>query len=64
MLPVLEALGFSLFHWPDLGPPPKALIAMFDADLSGHDDLWLVCRDRVQAARLAAAIRKVHRGET
>ena len=58
VLPVLEAAGFSLFHWPDLGPPPEAIVDLFDAGLSGHDDLWLVCRDRAQAAGLAAAIRR------
>ena len=59
ILPVLEALGFRLFHWPDLGPSPAALIDLFDADLSGHDDLWLVCRDRAQAAGLAGAICRI-----
>ncbi len=58
VLPVLEASGFSLFHWPDLGPPPSAIAAMFDTGLSGHDDLWLICCDRDQAADLAGAIRR------
>ena len=57
-LPVLEALGFRLFHWPDLAAPPAALIDLFDAGLSGHDDLWMICRDRDQAADLARAIRR------
>ncbi|MDP4026036.1 inositol monophosphatase family protein [Methylobacterium sp. NEAU 140] len=59
VLPVLAALGFSLFRWPDLGPPPAALIDLFDAEFSAHDALWLVCRDRAQAAALAGAIRRV-----
>lgn len=58
ILPVLEALGFRLFHWPDLAEPPAAFIDLFDAELSGHDDLWMVCRDRDQAADLARAIRR------
>ncbi|MCJ2073765.1 inositol monophosphatase [Methylobacterium sp. J-030] len=58
ILPLLEALGFGLFHWPDLAPPPTALIDLFDAELSSHDDLWLLCRDRGQAADLAQAIRR------
>ena len=58
ILPLFEALGFRLYHWPDLGDPPPAFIDLFDAELSAHDDLWLVCRDRAQAADLAAAIRK------
>lgn len=58
ILPVLEAVGFSLFHWPDLAPPPSALIDLFDAELSSHDDLWMICRDRDQAADLARAIRR------
>jgi fructose-1,6-bisphosphatase/inositol monophosphatase family enzyme len=56
ILPLFEALGFRLFHWPDLGDPPAAFVDLFDAELSAHDDLWLVCRDRDQAADLAAAI--------
>ncbi|MGH1571559.1 inositol monophosphatase family protein [Methylobacterium sp. P31] len=56
ILPLFEALGFHLFHWPDLGDPPAAFVDLFDAGLSAHDDLWLVCRDRDQAADLAAAI--------
>jgi fructose-1,6-bisphosphatase/inositol monophosphatase family enzyme len=56
ILPLFEALGFRLFHWPDLGDPPSAFVDLFDAELSAHDDLWLVCRDRDQAADLAAAI--------
>ena len=59
VLPVLEALGFRLFHWPDLGPAPDAIVDLFDAAFSGHDDLWLVCRDREQAAGLARAIRRM-----
>ena len=58
ILPLFEALGFRLFHWPDLGDPPAAFIDLFDAELSAHGDLWLVCRDRAQAADLAGAIRK------
>ncbi|NKE12579.1 inositol monophosphatase, partial [Mycobacterium tuberculosis] len=58
ILPLFEALGFRLFHWPDLAAPPAAFVALFDADLSAHDDLWMVCRDREQAADLAQAIRK------
>ncbi|MBE7249635.1 MAG: inositol monophosphatase [Actinomycetospora chiangmaiensis] len=59
ILPVLEALGFHLFHWPDLADPPPAFVDMFDAELSAHDDLWLICRDRAQAADLASAIHRV-----
>ncbi|MCJ2053846.1 inositol monophosphatase family protein [Methylobacterium sp. J-070] len=58
LLPLFEALGFRLYHWPDLGEPPAALADLFDADLSAHDDLWLVCRDRAQAEDLAGAIRR------
>lgn len=58
LLPLFEALGFHLYHWPDLTDPPAALVDLFDAELSAHDDLWLVCRDRAQAADLAAAIRE------
>lgn len=58
ILPLFEALGFRLFHWPDLAAPPAAFVDLFDADLSAHDDLWMVCRDREQAADLAQAIRK------
>ncbi|KAA0123009.1 inositol monophosphatase [Methylobacterium sp. P1-11] len=61
ILPLFEALGFRLFHWPDLGDPPAAFADLFDADLSAHDDLWLICRDRNQAADLARAIRRVER---
>ncbi|GJE13903.1 MULTISPECIES: inositol monophosphatase family protein [Methylobacterium] len=57
LLPLFEALGFHLYHWPDLADPPAALVDLFDASLSAHDDLWMVCRDRAQAADLAAAIR-------
>ncbi|MCJ2017251.1 inositol monophosphatase [Methylobacterium sp. E-065] len=56
VLPVFEALGFRLVHWPDLAEPPAAFIDLFDAGLSGHDDLWMICRDRDQAADLARAI--------
>jgi len=58
ILPLFEALGFRLYHWPNLAAPPAAFIDLFDAELSAHDDLWLVCRDRDQAADLAKAIRK------
>jgi fructose-1,6-bisphosphatase/inositol monophosphatase family enzyme len=58
ILPLFEALGFRLYHWPDLAAPPTAFIDLFDAELSAHDDLWMVCRDREQAANLAKAIRK------
>jgi len=58
ILPLFEALGFRLFHWPDLGDPPADFVDLFDAELSAHDDLWLVCRDRAQAADLATAIRR------
>ena len=56
ILPLFEALGFRLFHWPDLGDPPADFVDLFDAELSAHDDLWLVCRDRAQAADLATAL--------
>ena len=49
ILPVLEALGFGLYRWPDLAPPPAMLIDLFDDQFSGHDALWMLCRDRVQA---------------
>ncbi len=58
ILPLFQALGFGLYHWPDLAAPPAAFIDLFDADLSGHDDLWMVCRDRAQAVDLAGAIRR------
>ncbi|MDP4004385.1 inositol monophosphatase family protein [Methylobacterium sp. NEAU K] len=58
VLPLFEALGFRLYHWPDLAAPPAAFIDLFDGELSAHDDLWLVCRDRDQAADLAGAIRR------
>ncbi|KST60499.1 inositol monophosphatase [Methylobacterium sp. GXS13] len=58
ILPLFEALGFRLYHWPDLAAPPTAFIDLFDAELSAHDDLWMVCRGRDQAADLAKAIRK------
>lgn len=58
LLPLFEALGYGLFHWPDLAPPPAAFIDLFDEKLSGHDDLWMICRDRDQAADLARAIRR------
>jgi fructose-1,6-bisphosphatase/inositol monophosphatase family enzyme len=60
ILPLFEALGFGLFHWPDLKPPPAAFVDLFDAGLSAHDDLWMICRDQDQAADLAKAI---HRAE-
>lgn len=59
VLPVFEALGFRLFHWPDLAPAPSAFIDLFDAEMSAHDDLWLICQNRDQAADLAGAIRRV-----
>ena len=58
LLPLFEALDFHLYHWPDLAESPAALVDLFDAELSAHNDLWLVCRDRAQAADLASAIRR------
>lgn len=58
ILPLFEALGFRLFHWPDLAAPPAAFVDLFDSAFSCHDDLWMVCRDRDQAADLASAIRR------
>jgi fructose-1,6-bisphosphatase/inositol monophosphatase family enzyme len=60
LLPVFEALGFGLYHWPDLKGAPDAIVDLFDAELSAHDDLWMVCRDPAQAADLAAAIRRAN----
>lgn len=57
VLPVLEALGFRLYRWPDLAPPPATLVEMFDDQFSGHDALWLICRDADQAQRFARAVR-------
>lgn len=57
ILPVLEALGFGLHRWPDLAPPPAMLIDLFDDRFSGHDALWMLCRDRDQAGILARAVR-------
>jgi hypothetical protein len=45
----------SFCSWPDLGSPRAALIDLFDADFSAPDALWLVYRDREQAATLAGA---------
>jgi fructose-1,6-bisphosphatase/inositol monophosphatase family enzyme len=59
ILPVVQALGFNLYHWPDLASTPHELIDLFDQTFSCHDDLWLICRDRKQAERLAASIRRV-----
>ncbi|AWN52941.1 inositol monophosphatase family protein [Methylobacterium sp. 17Sr1-1] len=56
ILPVLEALGFGLYRWPDLAPPPARLIEVFDRTFSGHDALWLVCRDLAAARALARAV--------
>ncbi|MFE1601958.1 inositol monophosphatase family protein [Methylobacterium sp. ID0610] len=56
-LAVLGALGFRLYRWPDLAPPPANLVDLYDESLSAHDVLWLICRDRDQAERLARAIR-------
>lgn len=56
VLPILQASGFDLYHWPDLAEPPAALIDMFDTRFASHHDLWLLCRDRGQAAALGRAI--------
>ena len=42
---------------PDLAPPPAMLIDMFDDRFSGHDALWMLCRDRDQAEMIARAVR-------
>lgn len=55
-LPIFEALGFSLYRWPDLAPAPKAIIDMFDSNFSAQDSLWLVCRGKEAASRFAGAI--------
>ena len=57
-LPILEALGYGLYHWPDLAAPDRLIPAMFDEHHSCHNDLWLVCRNLEQASALSAAIRK------
>ncbi len=57
--PVLQALGFQLFRWPDLAAPPDNIVAMFDAGFACHPDLWIVSRDVDTAERLASAIRRV-----
>ena len=56
--PILAALGFALYRWPDLGPPPDNIVDLFDAGFACHPDLWVVARDRDTAGRLAAAIRR------
>lgn len=58
VLPILEALGFSLHRWPDLAPAPRQLIDLFDEDYACAPDLWLVCKSADQAAALARAIRR------
>jgi fructose-1,6-bisphosphatase/inositol monophosphatase family enzyme len=55
-LPVFEALGFALYRWPDLNPAPAAIIDLFDRSFSAQNTLWLVCRNRESAAKLAKAI--------
>ena len=56
--PVLRALGFRLFRWPDLAGPPETIVDMFDAGFACHPDLWIVARDAETAKRLARAIRR------
>ena len=56
--PVLRALGFRLFRWPDLAGPPESIVDMFDAGFACHPGLWIVARDAGTAARLAKAIRR------
>lgn len=56
--PVLRALGFHLFRWPDLAGPPATVVDMFDDRFACHPDLWIVARDVVTAGRLAAAIKR------
>lgn len=57
LLPLLWALGLDLYRWPDLIKPNGVLIDLVDKNFSGRQGLWLACRDRDQAAGLAAAIR-------
>jgi myo-inositol-1(or 4)-monophosphatase len=57
VLPVLEALGFGLYRWPDLAGPPAEILDLFDEGFSGHDRLWMLCRGRDAAAQLAGAVR-------
>lgn len=58
-LPILMALGFRLYHWPDLQPPPDESVAdLFDGDHTCHDDLWLICRDVKTATTLGGAIKR------
>ncbi|WP_232627909.1 inositol monophosphatase family protein [Methylobacterium sp. Leaf118] len=57
-LPIFKALGLRLYHWPDLAEAPAAVIDLFDERFSAHDDLWLLCRTRQDAAEFAAAIRR------
>ncbi|GJD72536.1 inositol monophosphatase family protein [Methylobacterium goesingense] len=55
-MPVFEALGFSLYRWPDLADAPPDIIDLFNAEFSAHESLWLVCRSREQAKKFAEAI--------
>lgn len=56
VLPIFEALGFSLYRWPDLTPAPVAIIDLFDDNFSAQNSLWLVCRGKEAAAKFANAI--------
>jgi fructose-1,6-bisphosphatase/inositol monophosphatase family enzyme len=56
-LPILEALGFRLYCWPDCREAPEAIIELFDNRFTCHRDLWIVSRSREAAAGLAKAIR-------
>ncbi|GJD96643.1 inositol monophosphatase family protein [Methylobacterium iners] len=56
ILPVLQPLGFRLFHWMDMAPCPLSMINLFDHEFRAHGDLWLLCRDEEQALRLSQAI--------
>ena len=55
-LPVIEALGFALYRWPDLAAPPAAVVDLFDAEFACHPNLWIVARDIATAERVAAAV--------
>ncbi len=55
-IPILSALGFSLFRWPDLAPPPAEFIDIFEANFSARGSLWLMCQGREMAGSLGRAI--------
>jgi hypothetical protein len=56
-LPVLEAVGFSLYRWPDLQAPPVHVADLFSGSFACRE-LWIVSPSKILAARLAGAIRR------